>query len=91
MATLRQDIIDTAARDAVVGDWAHSVTTVSLNDWLCTSGAAACVARDHDMTRSEMLDAIDDLDFTRLVSAVRTAAAKEHKRREWLSALRGVK
>jgi hypothetical protein len=43
------------------------------------------------MTRSEMLDAIDDLDFTRLVSAVRTAAAKEHKRREWLSALRGVK
>ena len=90
MATLRQNLINTAARDAVVGGWAHSVTTVSFNGWLCTSGAAAVVARDHGMTRSEMLDAVDDLDFNRLWRAVSAAAVKEHKRREWLSALRGA-
>ena len=85
--TLRQEIIASASRDAVTGNWIP--TSVTVNAWLETSGAAACVAKDFGLDRDGLLTRVDALDYTRLVGAIYAAYQRRYKRREWLQALRG--
>jgi hypothetical protein len=70
--TLRQDTIETAARAARLGR--APVDSTWLAEWLEWSGAASGVARRHGLDREGLQSAVDRLSWSRLVSAVNSAA-----------------
>ena len=70
--TLRQDIVETAAREARVHGWRPDAA--GLASWLAKSRVAGACAARHAMTQAEMNDAVDGMDFARLVAAVQRAA-----------------
>ena len=67
--TLRQDIVATAARYM-----RPPVGSSDLAEWLECHPAAGAVAASHGMTRDEMQDAIDNMNWLRLVAAVNRRA-----------------
>ena len=86
MATLRQDIITSATRYALTLADSGPVTNSWVAGWLL-SGQAARVGADHGLDSAGLSDAVDKIDFCRLVSAINAAVSRERKRMDWLRAL----
>jgi hypothetical protein len=71
--TLRADLIETIAREVWLGRLTANTTEIA--GWLSRDPRAAAVAGRHGMTRDEMEDAVDEMDYLRFVAAVKRKAA----------------